>query len=172
MTQVLAVPEIPEQTDLARRPRTQTEIGGHQRFSLKACSRIRGRERWHVRGLRGKTGLAAAIAVALKGEAGVKEAAVNPLTGRILVRYSPDRIESPVEMLIRQALMLQPMIEQELSRPTASKSFQVTKRILAAELGCTLLKLLVLGGVSCPVGGIWCVAGVVFALRFAAQKSA
>jgi len=173
MTQSLVVTGIPPQTDLARHPEIQTTIE-RKGFSLKPCSRIRGRERWHVSGLRGNNRLAATVEVALKGKSGVEEAAANPLTGRVLVRYSPDHIETPVETLIRQALALEPMIEQELlSRPVASKSFLVAKRLFAAELGCSLLKLLVLGGVSCPVGGgIWCVAGVVFALRFAAQRSA
>ena len=122
-------------------------------------------------GLRGNERLAAAVEVTLKGKSGIEEVVANPLTGRVLVRYSPDHVETPVEMMIRQALTLDPMIEQELSRPVASKPFFLTKRALAAELGCSLLKLLVLGGVSCPVGGIWCVAGVVFALRLAAQRS-
>ncbi len=171
MTQSLVVTGISPQTDLARRPAIQTTIKG-QRFSLKPCSRIRGRERWHVSGLRGNTRLAAAIEVTLKSESGVEEVAANPLTGRVLVRYSPGQIETPVEMMIRQALALDPMIEQELSRPVASKPFFLTKRALAAELGCSLLKLVVLGGVSCPVGGIWCVAGVIVTLGLAAQRSA
>lgn len=172
MTQSLAVTGISPQTDLARRPEIQTSVERPQRFSLKPCSRIRGRERWLVSSLRGNERLAAAVEVTLKGKSGVEEAAANPLTGRVLVRYSPDHIEAPVEMMIRQALALAPMIEQELSRPVASKPFFLTKRVLAAELGCSLLKLLVLGGVSCPVGGIWCVAGVVVTLGLAAQRSA
>ena len=172
MTQSLAVTGISPQTDLARRPEIQTTVERHQRFSLKPCSRIRGRERWHVSGLRGNERLAAAVEVALKSESGVEEVVANPLTGRVLVRYSPDHIETPVETMIHQALTLDPMIEQELSRPVASKPFFLTKRVLVAELGCSLLKLVVLGGVSCPVGGIWCVAGVIVTLGLAAQRSA
>jgi hypothetical protein len=168
MTQSLVVTGIPPQTGLASRARIQVE---RQEFSLKPCSRIRGRERWHVGGLRGNRRLAAAVEVALKGESGVEEAAANPLTGRVLVRYLPDHIQASVEMLIRQALAVDPMIEQELSRPVTSKPFLLAKRLLAAELGCSLLKLLVLGGISCPVGGIWYVAGVIVTLRFAAQRS-
>jgi heavy-metal-associated domain-containing protein len=171
MTQSLVATENSPQTDLARRPAIQTTIE-RTRFSLKPCSRIRGRERWHVSGLRGNERLAAAVEVTLKGTSGVKEAAANPLTGRVLVRYSPDHIETSVETLIRQALALDPLIEQELSRPVASKPFFLTKRVLAAELGCSLLKLVVLGGVSCPVGGIWCVAGVMVTLGLAAHRSA
>jgi len=169
MTKSLAVTGIPLQVGLSSRPGMQTAIE-RQGFSLKPCSRIRGRERWHVAGLRGNKRLAAAVEVALRSESGVEEAAANPLTGRVLVRYSPDHMHASVETLIRQALALHPMIGQELSRPVTSKAFLLPKGLLAAELGCSLLKLLVLGGISCPVGGIWCVAGVIVTLRFAAQQ--
>jgi hypothetical protein len=168
MTQSLAVTGIPSQSELASRPEIKTSVA-RQAFSLKPCSRIRGRERWHVGGLRGNQRLAAAVEAALKGASGVEEAAANPLTGRILIRYSPDHIEASVETLIRQALALHPVIEQELSRPVASKPFLLTKRVLVAELGCSLFKLLVFGGISCPAG-IWWAAGVVVAVRFAAQQ--
>jgi hypothetical protein len=168
MTQSLAVTGISPQRELASRPEIKTSIA-RRGFSLKPCSRIRGRERWHVSGLRGNKRLAAAVEVALKRESGVEEAAANPLTGRVLVRYSPDRTQASVEMLIRQALALDPMIEQELSRPVASKPFLLTKRLLAAELGCSLFKLLVFGGISCPAG-IWWAAGAVVAVRLAAQQ--
>src|SRR3982074_570444 len=125
-TQSLAVTEIPPRTGLTSRPGMQTAIE-RQGFSLKPCSRIRGRERWHVGGLRGNKRLAAAVEVALRCESGVEEAAANPLTGRVLVRYSPDHIEASVEVLIRQALALDPLIGQELSRPVTSKPFLLPK---------------------------------------------
>jgi hypothetical protein len=170
MTQSLAMIAIPPQTALATLPGHQTAIAP-QGFFLKPCSRIRGRERWHVGGLKGNQRLAAALEVALKGESGVQEAVANPLTGRILVRYLPDHIQASVETLICQALALDPVIEQELSRPVTSKPFLLLKQLLAAELGCSLFKLLVLRGISFPVGGIWWLAGVIFALRFAMQRS-
>jgi len=163
------VTEILPQTSLTSRPAIQTSIE-RRGFSLRPCSRIRGRERWHVDGLKGNRRLSAAVEVALKGESGVEEAAVNPLTGRVLVRYLPDRIQVSVEMLIRQALALNPLIEQELSPPVTSKTFLLPKGLLAAELGCSLLKVLLLGGISCPAGGIWCVAGVIVTLRLAVQR--
>src|SRR4030088_1202729 len=103
MTKSLPVTGIPLQVGLASRPGIQTAVE-HQRFSLKPCSRIRGRERWHVDGLKGNRRLAAAVQVALRGESGVEDAAANPLTGRVLVRYSPDHMQASVEVLIRQAL--------------------------------------------------------------------
>jgi hypothetical protein len=170
MAQSLAVSGIPSQTDLASGPVMQAAIGRHE-FSLKPCSRIRGRERWHVGGLRGNRRLAAAVEVALRGEAGVEEASANPVTGRVLVRYWPGHIQAPVETLIRQALALDTITEQELSRPVISRPFLLTKGLLAAELGCSIFKLLLFGGISCPVGGIWFAAAVIFTLRLAVQRS-
>jgi heavy-metal-associated domain-containing protein len=174
MTQSPRATEIPTQIGLTNRPLIQTAID-RPGFSLTLCSRIRGRERWHVDGLKGNRQLAAAVETVLRGESGVEEAVVNPLTGRVLVRYLPDQIQVSVEMLIRQALALdlmiaEKLIEQELSPPVTSNAFFLPKGLLAAELGCTLLKVLLLGGISCPAGGIWCVAGVIVTLRFAVQQ--
>ena len=160
MTQVLAI-----------RPTIQPAIEG-QGFSLKPCSRIRGRERWYVDGLKGNERLACAVEVALTDESGVEEAVANPLTGRVLVRYSPDHVQAPVEMLIRRALALGPMLEPEFSLPLTSKPFLLPKRLLVAELGCSSLKFLLLGGISCPGGGILWAAGVILALGFAVDRSA
>ena len=78
------------------------------------------------------------------GELGVEEAVANPLTGRVLVRYSPDHVQAPVEMLIRRALALGPMLEREFFRPLTSKPLLLPKRLLVAELGCSSLKFLLL----------------------------
>ena len=154
---------------LASRPTIQPAIEG-QGFSLKPCSRIRGRERWYVDGLKGNERLACAVEVALTGESGVEEAVANPMTGRVLVRYLPERVQASVEMLIRRALALDPMSEREFSRSMTFKPFLLPKRLLVAEAGCSLLKLLLLGGISCPVGGIWCAAGLIVAFRLAVQR--
>ena len=155
---------------LASRPTIQPAIEG-QGFSLQPCSRIRGRERWYVNGLKGNERLACAVEVALTGESGVEEAVANPLTGRVLVRYSPDHVHAPVEILIRRALALGPMLEGEFSRPLTSKPFLLPKRLLVAELGCSSLKFLLLGGISCPGGGILWAVGVIVALGLAMHRS-
>jgi hypothetical protein len=170
MAQSPEVARIPPQTYLASHSGTQATVE-RQEFSLKPCSRIRGRERWHVGGLRGNERLAAALEVALKGEPGVEEAVANPLTGRVLVRYSPDHVQASVESLIRRALALDPMMEREFSRPVISKLFVLPTRLLAAELGCSLLKLLLVGGASGTVGGILWAAGVIVALGFTVRWS-
>jgi hypothetical protein len=155
---------------LASRPGIQPAIEG-QGFSLKPCSRIRGRERWYVDGLKGNERLARAVEVALTGESGIEEVVANPVTGRVLVRYSPDHVQAPIEMLIRRALAFGPMLELEFSRHLTSKLFLLPKRLLIAELGCSSLKFLLLGGISCPSGGILWAAGVILALGFAVDRS-
>jgi hypothetical protein len=155
---------------LANRPEIQPAIE-RQEFSLKPCSRIHGRERWYVDGLKGNERLARAVEVALMGESGVEEAVANPLTGRVLVRYSPDHVQAPVEILIRRALALGPMLEREFSRPLTSKLFLLPTRLLVAELGCSLFKILILGGASGSIGGLLRVAGVIVALGFTVHSS-
>ena len=169
MTQCSAVIEIPPQTDLASRPGMQTPVE-RQGFSLKPRSRTRGRERWHVDGLKGNDRLAASVEAALKRESGVVEAVANPLTGRVLVCYLPDRIQASVETLIRRALALQPTIGQMFPRPAKFKPRWSLKRILAAELVCSLLTLLFLGGISSPAAGFLFEIGVIVALEFAMHR--
>jgi hypothetical protein len=170
MTQSLPLSEVPPQTDLVSRPGRQATIE-RQGFSLKSCSRIRGRERWHVAGLKGNERLAAAVEVALKGESGVEEAVANPMTGRVLVRYLPGHVQGSVEMLIRRALSMDIMIERAFSRPVTSKPFLLPKRLFLAELGCSSLKFLLFGGISCPIAGIWYAAVVLVAVRFAVLRA-
>ncbi|MCU1299552.1 MAG: hypothetical protein JWO91_3830 [Acidobacteriaceae bacterium] len=170
MAQSVAVTGIPSHTDLASIPVMESAIE-RPGFSLKPSSRLRGRERWHVGGLRGNTRLAAAVEVALRGELGVEEAVANPVTGRVLVRFSPDRIHAPVEVLIRKAIELDTVTEREFSRPIRSRPFLLPKRLLAAELGCSLFKVLLFGGISCSLGGLLLAAGVIVSLGLAGQHS-
>jgi hypothetical protein len=166
----LTVTPIPPETDLVSRPATQTDLKPED-FALDACSRVRGRERWQVAGIKGNKKLAAAVGVALRAETGIEEAIANPLTGRVLVRYLPNKIEAPVEVLIRRALVLFPGMEPKFSRPASTKPF-LLPQLIKAELGCSLLKLLVFGGVSGSVGPIWGAAGVIIALSWVVQRSA
>lgn len=167
MTQSAAVDGIPPQS-------LQAVSSGRQisnERQLKRCSGIRGRERWQVGGLTGNKRLAASLEMALKGESGVEEVVANPLTGRILVRYSHDHVQASVEVLIRRALALNHMMTPEISRPVVSKRYLLPVRLLAAELGCSLLKFLLLGGASAPIGGLLWTAGVIVSLGFAVHCS-
>jgi hypothetical protein len=170
MTQMIAVTGILPQTGPGSRPTIQT-ANDRQTFDLRPCSRINGRERWYVAGLKGNERLARAVELALTGEPGVEEAVANPLTGRVLVRYLPGRVQGSVEMLIRRALSMDIMIERAFSRPVTSKPFLLPKRLFLAELGCSSLKFLLFGGISCPIAGIWYAAVVLVAVRFAVLRA-
>lgn len=136
-------------------------------YQLRLRSGIRGRERWQVDGLKGNKRLASTLAMALEAEPGVAEAVANPLTGCVLVRYSPERIQASVETLIRRALALDLIVMPEALEPAASKRYLLPVRLVAAELGCSLFKMLLLGGASAPIGKLLWVAGVIVVLGFA-----
>jgi ATP-binding cassette, subfamily B, bacterial len=165
MTQDTALNGIPPQSLQAIPSGRQISIESQ----LRRRSGIRGRERWHVSGLKGNQRLAATLEMALRGESGVTEAVANPLTGCILVRYS--QVQASVEILIRSALTLKHPIESEVLQPVASKRYSLPARLLTAELGCSLLKFLLLGGASAPIRGIVWAAGIIVVLAFRGSVS-
>jgi Heavy metal associated domain 2 len=162
MTQSAAVNGLPPQSVQAIPSDRRIFI----EIQLRRRSGIPGRERWQVDGLKGNKGLAAALETALSGESGIKEVVANPLTGCVLVRYSRDHVQGSVEFLIRRALAFNHMIQLEDSQPVTSKRCLLPVRLLAAELACSLLKLLLLRGASAPIGGILWAAGVIVVLAF------
>jgi hypothetical protein len=132
--------------------RSQTAVTAEKRnFSLKLCSGIKGRERWHVQELQGNHRLAAAVELVLRGEQGITAATANPLTGRVLVHYSPARLAVPVRSLLQSALEFGPMTKDEFAAlPTTRSGGSLVKHLIAAEFGCFLLKTLLLG--TCAPG--------------------
>jgi hypothetical protein len=115
------------------------------------CSQVRGRERWYVDALEDNPRLAAAVELVLRGEEGILDAHANPLTGRILVHYRPDLLSESIETLIQRALEFGPMSRTEFSafRPKAPDVLPF-RHLLAAEIGCSALKFILLGG-GCPL---------------------
>jgi hypothetical protein len=121
--------------------------------SPKLCSAVPGRERWLVEELIGKPRWAAAVELVLRGEEGVETAVANPLTGRVLVRFSPSRLTAPVEILLRQALSFGPMSRRDFAARQTNSDFRLgPAHLVAAELGCFLVKMTLLGG-CCFTGG-------------------
>jgi hypothetical protein len=78
-------------------------------------SRVPGRERWRIDSLEDNPRLAAALELMLRGEKGIEAVHANPLTGKILIRFRPDLVSVPIEVLLRQALDFGPMSSQEFS---------------------------------------------------------
>ncbi|HEY9405082.1 MAG TPA: ABC transporter transmembrane domain-containing protein, partial [Pyrinomonadaceae bacterium] len=67
-------------------------------------SAIPGRERWEIKALRKNPGLAQNLETGLLSESGVLRARCNPVTGRVLIFYSPSTLNRSVESLLRNCL--------------------------------------------------------------------
>jgi hypothetical protein len=127
------------------------------------CSRVPGRERWRVGELEGNPRLSATLELLLRSEEGVEEVRANPVTGRVLVRYRPESVSASIETLIRRALEFGPMSKEEFSilRSTPARFSPACFSVdgfVAAELGCTVIKLMLFGS-CCPAvltaAGLW-----------------
>lgn len=71
---------------------------------LRLLSAVRGRERWEVKAVKRRREVALALEEALLRYPGVLSVSANPVTGRVLVYYSPDVIGLHVESLLRESL--------------------------------------------------------------------
>jgi hypothetical protein len=122
--------------------------------------RLPGRERWSVDLLEDNPLLAATVELVLRSEEGIEEVCANPLTGRVLIHYRPDLVSESIETLLRRAIAFGPMTPEEFSLLQYEKpdSFP-TEHLLAAEVGCSALKMILFGG-CCPAA--LAVAGLLF----------
>jgi hypothetical protein len=119
--------------------------------ALVLCSHVPGRERWYVDALEDNPRLAAAVESVLRSEEGILNAHANPLTGRVLVHYRPDLLSEAIEALIHRALEFGPMSREEFSSLRSKEPGTLPFRhLLAAEIGCSAIKMLLLGG-FCPL---------------------
>jgi ATP-binding cassette, subfamily B, bacterial len=73
-------------------------------WQLRLLSAIPGRERWEIQALRKNPPLAQTLENGLLSESGVLGARCNPVTGRVLVFYSPATLNRSVEALLRNCL--------------------------------------------------------------------
>jgi hypothetical protein len=120
--------------------------------TLVLCSHVAGRDRWHVDALQNSPRLAATVELVLRTEEGIKEVRANPVTGRVLVCYAPELLTESVETLIRRALGFGPMSREEFSVLRSTPPVALSSgALIAAELGCSALRMILLGGV-CPMG--------------------
>jgi hypothetical protein len=143
--------EVPSEVETRQQP-GDLKFARRTSFSIRLCSRVSGRERWRVGALKGRPRLAAAVELILRGQQGVTAATTNPLTGSVLVYYSPDLLTESIEVLIQRALQFGPMTTDEFVAFTANVSkASFTKHLFAAEVGCFLVKMFFLGG-CCPAG--------------------
>src|SRR5260370_27769618 len=115
------------------------------------CSQVVGRQRWYVDALEDNPRVAAAVELVLRSEDGVLAAQANPLTGRVLVHYRPDSLSDTVDTLIHRALEFGPLSREEFSSLYAKEpGTRPFHHLLAAEIGCSAIKWMFLGG-FCPL---------------------
>ena len=115
------------------------------------CSQVAGRQRWYVDALEDNPRLAAAVELVLRSEDGISAAQANPLTGRVLVHYRPDSLSDTVDTLIHRALEFGPLSREEFSSLYAKEpGTRPFHHLLAAEIGCSAIKWMFLGG-FCPL---------------------
>jgi ATP-binding cassette subfamily B protein len=85
-------------------------VAGRQRgasptpWHIRLLSAIRGRERWEISGLKRNPGLAHNLENGLLQEQGILQVSANPISGRILILYSPEAVGLSVETLIQDCL--------------------------------------------------------------------
>jgi len=125
---------------------------GRGQPKLVLRSQVPGRERWYVDALENNPRLAAGVELVLRSEEGIDGASANPLTGRVLVYYNADLLSEPIEALIRRAIEFGPMSRGEFYSFQSEQGHVFSaKHLIAAELGCSAIKLFLLGG-CCPLG--------------------
>lgn len=119
---------------------------------MRLCSAIPGRERWDVESLSDSAWLAEALEKALLLHKGVFKASASPVSGRILILYSPEVLQVSVESLLRDALQRLP--SQKAAAPPARTGFNALSNPLLELLPerSQLKRPLVLSTVSHGLG--------------------
>ncbi len=73
-------------------------------WDIRLRSATRGRERWEVKALAGRADVAQELEQALMERPGILKAHANPISGRILIFYSPNVPNLDIESLIKDCL--------------------------------------------------------------------
>jgi len=97
---------------------------GSQTFEIRLRSAIRGRERWEVRAIYQRPGLAGKVQESLLAEPGIQQAEANSKTGRILIVFDPAAVRGEGGALIERVLIarLRERTAPELPPPIFSDS--------------------------------------------------
>lgn len=103
-------------------------------LGIRLRSRIRGRERWEVKALYKKPGVAQELEKALLQQAGILHVKANPVSSRVLVIYSREIPDPQIEGLIRN--ILRELSFRRISEGTEDNttSASALSRVLKASL--------------------------------------
>ena len=101
-------------------------------------SNVPGRQRWRVPALDSRPRLATAVELALRKESGAMLVKVNPLTGRILLKWHPSHRPPEIRSIVRRALDKGPVSLEVYRKHRGTPDRKVRK----------LVRNLVLGGIK------------------------
>ena len=101
-------------------------------WEVRRRSAIRGRERWEVKPLHQRPDIAQALEEALLRHPGIREVHANPISGRVLVTYTPDYPGLNVEALLRDHLPA--LSRRPYSESRAQPKPNALRRILKSSL--------------------------------------
>jgi cation-transporting P-type ATPase C len=105
-------------------------------------SEVPGRQRWSLPAIDSKPRLAAAVEIALRNESGALLVKVNPLTGRILLKWSPSQKPPEIRSIIRKALDKGPVTLAAYQKRRGTPDPKVRKLIGKLALGGVKLTLI------------------------------
>ena len=105
-------------------------------------SNVPGRQRWSLPAIDSKPRLAAAVEIALRNESGALLVKVNPLTGRILLKWHPSQKPPEIRSIVRSALDKGPVSLAVYQKRRATPDPKVRKLIGKLVLGGIKLTLI------------------------------
>ena len=109
---------------------------------LVLLSAVPGRQRWSLPAIDSKPRLAAAVEIALRNESGALLVKVNPLTGRILLKWHPSEKPPEIRSIIRKALDKGPVSLAVYQKRRGTPDPKVRKLIGKLVLGGVKLTLI------------------------------
>ncbi len=109
---------------------------------LVLLSAVPGRQRWSLPAIDSKPRLAAAVEIALQNESGALLVKVNPLTGRILLKWHPSEKPPEIRSIIRKALDKGPVSLAVYQKRRGTPDPKVRKLIGKLVLGGVKLTLI------------------------------
>ncbi len=105
-------------------------------------SNVPGRQRWSLPAIESKPRLAAAVEIALRNKSGAVLVKVNPLTGRILLKWHPSQKPPEIRSIVRSALDKGPVSLAVYQKRSPKPDPKVRKLIGKLVLGGVKLTLI------------------------------
>ena len=111
---------------------------------MTLLSEVPGRQRWRLPALESKPRLAAAVELALRRESGALSVKVNPLTGRILLKWHPSQRPPEIRAIIRRAMEKGPVSLAVYRKHAGTPDGKVRRLVSKLILGGIKLSLILL----------------------------